>query len=496
MGKFSDSLRKSIRISGIKYSTISSRINFDQSYISKWINANLLPAYKSSSFICSELADIFLENLSDSDLIIFCEQMEIEYPEDRKDIRTKLYNRLYSDYLYDYKLKNTKDKSSYKSNYEMKTYSSFQEISNSQDIILKKLLEYRSLSDSIEIFIVADIFSCSDEDLIFLMDLKKEIDLLNFKDVVFKFFISEPNMIESTNTEASMSFLNLLMLEFNAEISYYRNEITQSGLIISIENLLLYSAQLLHNKVWTFSHFTYHVQEINHFNKMIKKSLLPVGIKLFEIYESTCPKHISYMQYILSNDEDSVLIGSLDTSFLTTEILEELFKLVKDLTPDIKNCWIKKHLINQDRVLKGESFRYIVFKEAFKKLVKKGRMRLIGEEIVIPVELRVKVLECMKKTLSDFPNVEFKIIDKRLASGVKHKHLPNLYLASTSGFFLMFPVYGHSKFCHIRDEVYSASLRKTFDRIWEEESLATSSSAETIDKYLDICREMFLFEQI
>lgn len=251
------------------------------------------------------------------------------------------------------------------------------------------------------------------------MDIKTKINELNFKDISFNVFISECNMENLTKPKTSMAFLNLLILEFHTEISYYRTKILQSGLIINVKDSFLYSAQLFYNNMWTFSHFTYDIKEINNFNTNIRDNLLPVGQKLFQIYESTCPQHINYMKYILSNDEDSVLIGTLDSFLLSTNLLKELLSITKDISSDIKNYWIKKHKINEKRILKGERFRHIIFKEAFKKLAKKGRIRLIGEEIVIPIELRLKVLECIKSKLSEFPNIKVKIIDDYIINGMK-----------------------------------------------------------------------------
>lgn len=494
MGKFGDTLKRAVEISGMKYSTIARRINFDPSYISKWINSDLLPSHKASSFICAKLSEIILEDIKDEDLIRLCEQLDIKCTEDQDITQESIYKKLYSNYLTDYNLQNQKDNPIIEDNYEMKTYSTAKEMSDSQNIILRKISEYRQTSDLIEIYIISDILSCSTEDIIFLMDIKAMVDNLKFKDVIFNVFISESNISNFRNSKTAIAFLNLLMLQFDGNIYYYSTKIMQSGLIISVSNLLLYSSQLSYNDIWRLSNLTYDINKINHFNKTIKDNILPVGLKLFEIYDSTCPDNIYYMQYILSNHEDSVLIGTLDSFFLNTDLLKKLLDLTNDIPCDIKDFWIKKHLINEKRISKGEEFRYIIFREAFKKFVKKGRIRLIGQDISLPIKLRLEVLESLENKLLKFQNIQVKIIDSYIVNEIKHKDLPNLYLSANSGFFLMFPVNGNSKFSHIKYEAYSYSLQNTFNSIWNEKTIPLSSSAEVVSKYLDISKRMFLFE--
>lgn len=60
----------------------------------------------------------------------------------------------------------------------------------------------------------------------------------------------------------------------------------------------------------------------------------------------------------------------------------------------------------------------------------------------------------------------------------------------------MFPIHGHSKFCHIIDEVYNSTLVKTFNNIWNEDIVALLPSTEIIDEHLNICHDMALFKSI
>ena len=44
MGNFSQTLQKLITISGVKHSELARKINFDSSYISKWLNTDIIPS--------------------------------------------------------------------------------------------------------------------------------------------------------------------------------------------------------------------------------------------------------------------------------------------------------------------------------------------------------------------------------------------------------------------------------------------------------------------
>lgn len=266
------------------------------------------------------------------------------------------------------------------------------------------------------------------------------------------------------------------------------------GLVISVENLFVYNAQIYYSGNWALSSFMHIRDEVNAFCDVLKSGILSIGRELFEIHDSTAPESFDSMRHIFGSLEDRMLISSIDYFLLNTEVLTYLLDELGTYEDELKKFCIKKHHVNLKRLEKEENIRCVIYRDAFDKLVYQGVMRLIGLEIVIPMDLRFRILQYMDGILETYPNLEIKVVDNFLVDEIKHKPLPNLYLSPVSGFFLMAPLQGVYQFCYLKNKHLKSSFSKTFDLIWDNKLVPLVSGKHVIKEYLDICQEVLFYE--
>lgn len=491
MGKFGDTLRIVIKKSGLKYALISQRINFDPSYISKWINSDLLPSPKIIESICEEISKLSLEHLDEKDLQLLCKDLNIDCIENVNLSYDLLYNKIYGDYMFDHNTRNTTESSSLVFN----PNSQYDIVSDNRNLILEKIAEYRKISDSISISILGEILCCSPEDIIFFMDIRSEIIKQDFKNVVFQVFISESSITDCDKERTGVALINFFMVPCNWNISYYSIKTFSSGIIISIKNLLMFSSQLSYNNSWLLNTCTYQKDQINNFHKLIANDIVPISRIIFESYDETSINYSQSMLKVFSLRHDIALAGILDTFFLTDELLD-LFLSMITISSEESILWSKNHRINQDRIRNEEEINYIFYRDAFDKLVYKGRIRIFGRELILPIELRLQVLECINKNLDNYPNIKIKVVDSYLVDEIKHDPLPNIYASSIGSYFLTSPINGKYKYCCVKNKKYVNYLNKILHNIWEENNIPLLSGNTVVEEYLSICQEILLFELI
>ena len=77
MGNFSQTLQKLITISGVKHSELARKINFDSSYISKWLNTDIIPSPKYINTIVGSIVEHVFDNVSDTQAAKICTDLNL-----------------------------------------------------------------------------------------------------------------------------------------------------------------------------------------------------------------------------------------------------------------------------------------------------------------------------------------------------------------------------------------------------------------------------------
>ena len=495
MGNFSQTLQKLITISGVKHSELARKINFDSSYISKWLNTDIIPSPKYINAIVGSIVEHIFDNTNDTQTDKICTDLNlnIESNSTSETIKAAVEKKLLKDYTYDF------DKKSHKTSQKTGTIS---ESTNSYGYsirgknyneILNMMLEYRKESDSINITLFGDFLNYPSTDIIFVMDINAMVSYLDFKAVTFNVFVTESSIKSSNSNESYITFLNSLMLVNKYDVHFYTIDADSCGLNLCIEGLVLYTASFLHNNSWTITNLITDKNLIHDFSKICKRDFIPVGNKLFETLDSTDVNNNSEMLHAFSGRETHILLGTVDNTMLNPGTLENIFRTCVTYETEIKTYCLKKHHFNIQRFQNGDEIKIIIFREALEKFVYKGLMRMIGKEIFIPAEMRFEILNDFMEMLEDYDNIKVKVIDHYLINEIKHKDLPNLYLSPTSGYFLMFPVDGIQKFSFIKNKSFQKKLTLTFDNIWNDGIVPLLNGRDIIDEYLNICNEiMFL----
>ena len=495
MGIFSQTLQKLITISGVKHSELARKINFDSSYISKWLNTDIIPSPKYINTIVSSIVEHVFENINEAQTAKICTDLDLKVKSDSAvdTIKSAVEKKLLKDYTYDFDQKSHKalqkttpvpeGSNSYGYSIRGKNYNE----------ILNMIHEYRKESDSINITLFGDFLNCPSTDIIFLMDVNAMVSHLDFKDVTFNVFVTESSIKSGNSNESYVTFLNSLMLVNKYDVNFYTIDALCCGFNLCIEDLVLYTASFLYNNSWTITNLITDKNLIHDFSKISKRDFIPVGNKLFETLDSTDVNNNSEMLHAFSGRETHILLGTVDNTMLNPGTLENIFRTCVTYETEIKSYCLKKHHFNIQRFQNGDEIKIIIFREALEKFVYKGLLRMIGKEIYIPAEMRFEILNDFMEMLENYNNIKVKVIDHYLVNEIKHKDLPNLYLSPTSGYFLMFPVDGIQKFSFIKNKSFQKKLMYTFDNIWNDGIVPLLDGREIIDEYLNICNEiMFL----
>lgn len=491
MGKFGDELRVILQVTGLKYAVVAQEVNFDASYISKWINTNMLPSSKAAESVCKKLAALFADSISDAMLEPLGQKLHLNLSDDPNKLESQLFTRLVESYRIDAHAKEITMGS--KGSSGQQTISLTKRGQQDRAKILQSLALYRKRSNEITITVLGDLIQCPLQDLLFLMDIQYEIDRLNFERVTIEVHISKNSIRPDRNERSNVALINWISMKSKGRCRFYYNEFVGAGLVICIHDLVLYNSQLLHNNRWLITNTTWDRELIAEYENALTTRILPVGKRLFERLSSCKLTPQDEARGFFPGFYSKVLTGTFDIFLLSEKTLERLFALDLGFDEKILAFWKKKYHFFRARLESGEDVKYVFYRDAFERLTSQGVIRVIDKEVTLPIELRMKVLEDLNDMIGCY-NFEFKVANNYLVNDIRHTDLPNMYLAARTDYFISFPRFTQQEFIIVRDERFHTMLHNLFDLIWVGGATQLLDGKEVIGKYITSCHEMLAFE--
>lgn len=486
MNAFGKQLKEVVSSFHLKYASVARVTGYDASYISKWINTDVLPSAHALPQICSALTNLILTSCSEQQIDEFCcSHHFLEFPREQalKNCISSLLTRAFSSTLEDESGNLATPirpastacppvKEPFVRGDRYQTFCTYLRLLSQQ-------------SSSLHMTIIGDLPCFQLEDLLFLMDLRTYINTLPFTDGSIHLLISEKSILQNDNARIMVAFMNLLMIPSRIPFQVCRSLIQMTGLIIITDNLL-YRAQCRMESQWLVESFSFESREVSTTTTAITAELLPTSRPLF----TSCEIVDFHSSSLLSNSywgkRERQLVGCLDTLYCSEDFLKSLFSV----QPEKLTTCLRQHNLLINTLQKGQIHQCILYREALENLTYRGIIQFYGKELCLPVSARLFYLQGLAQLLDQYESLEIRVIDGYVIPEIKHRPLPNIYFSRGSCGFLSFPLDGTSCYCLIHDSGFRHSLEETFSTLWEGHIIHLFDLREVLFEYMDFCQDM------
>ena len=479
MTGFGKLLRTVIRHSQLKYMTVAQALNFDVSYISKWTSSDVLPAARNIDAICSLCGKLCAENITEQEAASLRRILGVG---DACALSLQISECLKAAYERDLearrKVQGVPQESRVSTEY-------------SRVDLPKILQQHRKQSDTVQLYVVARLYDLSFDDYIFLMDLEYLLLRLNFTTARIRYFVEEGE--GSRPLRGNIALMNLLLIH-GLDVEFYSVKARCCGLILCVEDVVLYSAQMMYREKWNLEQITCDRRAVNAMVEYIHWELYPLRIPLVQRLPDICESGVTPQQDLLSLREDLVISGQLNLLLLDEEMLTYLLEHTAGLSPLLRRMIPRKQAIYRNRLERGETVRMLLYRSALEQFVYEGRMVLMGQELSVPLEMRVQILDSILMFMTQHTGLQVKVINQYLVDEIKHSRLPDYMLSRTVGYFYASSLSTTQSVSRIRSNTLLHLVRDTLERIWEEKLIPLRPSCEVFSEYADICNELILLD--
>ena len=417
--RFSVLLEHLTSMANLKNYTIAKAVQYDESYISKWISGKLLPAEKNHEIIFQNISECIVSSLNPDTIPLFLQEYQVR---DLRDLQTAIYDNLESEYIYVKELR-----SSTGSEVPSKL-SYYPELTLDQFIFKMKHPSLRKVQ-SLNIYAMVDILNI---DVNYQMMIAELNGLHNDRGLVLP-GVHFSLMINLDAPDLSSAYIagfltNVLSNLSNIDFNLYCGSQAQKKIVFAIKDIYSVSGMLV-DQSHCLSVTT--IEDASLSTELFHKIRLLCSKEALLIRKTTIENMIRNHEYehSLLAQNLSCILGHFTEHFLPDDLYEELFNKYCSVFTSLKPETLKRLHSITAQLLRCAHTKVMVYTSAFNDFTVTGELDFYGFRIQLTPEQRLRYIKHIDEVRQNNARLELKILPNGVLSDYQHIPRPTLFLS-------------------------------------------------------------------
>ena len=417
--RFSVLLEHLTSMANLKNYTIAKAVQYDESYISKWISGKLLPAEKNHEIIFQNISECIVSSLNPDTIPLFLQEYQVR---DLRDLQTAIYDNLESEYIYVKELR-----SSTGSEVPPKI-SYYPELTLDQFIFKMKHPSLRKVQ-SLNIYAMVDILNI---DVNYQMMIAELNGLHNDRGLVLP-GVHFSLMINLDAPDLSNAYIagfltNVLSNLSNIDFDLYCGSQAQKKMVFAIKDIYSVSGMLV-DQSHCLSVTT--IEDASLSTELFHKIRLLCSKEALLIRKTTIENMIRNHEYehSLFAQNLSYILGHFTEHFLPDDLYEELFNKYCSVFTSLKPETLKRLHSITAQLLRCAHIKVMVYTSAFNDFTVTGELDFYGFRIQLTPEQRLRYIKHIDEMRQNNARLELKILPNGILSDYQHIPRPTLFLS-------------------------------------------------------------------
>ena len=419
--RFSVLLEHFMSVADIKNSVLARAVQYDDSYINKWISGKLLPTEKNHESTLQAISHCIIESLNEDTALQLLQEYQLQ---DIQDLEAAIYDNLELEYVYVKELQTTTGteiapKISY-----------YPELTLDQFIFKMKHPSLRKVN-SLNVYAIVDILNIDPNYQLLIAELNSAHGGrgLILPGVHFSLLI-DLESVPSDDTYTACFLMNVMANLANIDFNLYCGTQAQRKMIFAIRDTYAISGMLVDN-----SHClgVSTIEDSDLTNELYHKIKLLCNKETLLIRKTTIPEMIhkfEYKQTLISQDQ-YCLIGHLTEHFLPEDLYMELLDDYCKTNTDIQKQEVEKLNHLTQRILETSPVRLLIYASVLKDFTVTGELDYFGTRISLDISQRLRCLKNLER-MRDNPNLlEVRVLPEGLLSDHQHISHPTLFMSDS-----------------------------------------------------------------
>ncbi len=471
--RFSNLLKHLMAVTKLKNYTLAKELQYDESYISKWVTGSLLPAEKASEKIFRDISRCIVSSLDDDSR----ETLYAEYQVDRdRDLEDAIFDNLEAEFDYVINLKtSTGSEVAAKTTY-------YPELTLAQ--FLKKMRHpvLRQVK-SLDVMLATDILSLDHHYQLALAELENNPNVnvaqRSYPGVRFSMLINL-NSPETDNFHNVQFLQNLLTNLSNVDFQLYSSPQTQGKILFTVKDAYSISGMIMDESHCLSVTATEDAKNANALYDRLQSLCTP---ETLAVRRTSIPRMIEsneYTQYCFARNPRCVL-SHVTEHFLPEDIFTQLLEDYCRRHKEADSAKIKSVYKLSSTILSSMKIKLLLDEDGLNEFAVIGVVDFLGEKVCLTPKQRMRCLEYASTLPENNPNLEYRILHGRRTLSQPGMSFPSLFL-SDSICYLRIEHSGPSfNISLLNHKTLEKMFCKCFDGLWEDSIRVDASYHSTVE---------------
>lgn len=462
--RFSGLLKHLMTVAKLKNYTLAKELQYDESYISKWVTGSLLPTEKTREKVIRDISRCVVSSLDEEGRTTLYSEYQLD---NDTDLQEAIFDNLVAEFNYVMDLKESTG-----SEIAQKT-TFYPDLPLTQFIQKMRHPVLRQVK-SLNVIMVADILSLDRHYQLALAEQgsapSANASQRSWPGVHFSLMINL-DVPGSDNGHNAQFLLNLLTYLSSVNFQLYTSRHAQGKIIFAVKDSYSISGMLMeepHCLAVTVSEEQKNCAALyERLQGLCTQDAL--AVRNTTMYDMLCSN--AYMQYTFARNQ-RWLLSHMTEHFLPDDLFEHYAdEYCRQHTDVDRQNLTRMHKLSRN-VLESVNIKLLIQEDTLSEFAVSGTVNFFNSRIQLTLEQRLQCLNHIAALTDKNPNLVFRILPNRMFSDSQHAPRPTLFLSDS-------PCYVRLAHCCAADTVSELNqprvcdlFRNFFDDLWNSESLS------------------------
>lgn len=377
-------LNKLISISSIKKTRLAEYLNYDISYLSKWISGKNLPSKKNINIISSMISEFICNNITSKDKEILIDYLDFDQEKSTISLSLRIENELMDSYYNTVKENVNSDYDNPRNNNNDGSIIVFPEHLN--HFGLKKIKESLKQNNNLNIIVSCDFFAMNDKNAYYLFE-KEIYDYISDANCRFNMraILSYRYLYDDIVRNIETLYYIIVSLPFDLFQIYMTKDMICNDVFILKDYIAVISGYFNSSRYLftTAVNRLEDVQELYNVNdKLISNNCSiickPYNDNIFTIF-----------RILISGSKFKFIISNINELFLPKDLFKKIASSVFE--PDQADLLCNLH-DKMDTILKNEHVKLIMYRKEEIDYLSSGKLHFFNKKVNVELEDRLRHL--------------------------------------------------------------------------------------------------------
>ncbi len=476
--RFSSLLEHLIAVAGVKHYVLAQYLQYDVSYISKWIGGKVLPSEKLAGTILQQISQCIIEHGNQEGLIQLISDYQVQ---DEHELQQAVYDNLIAEYDYvrDLQQNNGTIVAPNVSFYPELALKAF--IDKMHHPVLRRV-------KSLHIMAAIDLFSMAHEHRLHALSIEKGsfVNQHMYPDVHFSLLLNLRNSEENERIYNAMFLNSVLTALTPIDFRLYSSDFAYGKALFVVQNDFAISGMLIRPDacaaVTVCEGADNSAPLYNTIQSLcMREALLFRKITMPELVKGS----MAYVHSLLSPNP-RWLLGHVTEHLLPDDLFEEAMQMAGDMAERLGTDVLREIHKLTVAVMKQSQVQVLLYESAITEAVITGNVDFFNFRVQFNFEQRARLLQhILSLCCTEEEEVQVRLIHGQLVADFHNITNPCIFLSSMISYFRLYNSNGNWKLMCINLPEIQSLYDAFFEDVWNGKNCAIVQDTSQIDRYIN-----------